>query len=67
MENDRRAAAAAETRHRRASTREAGAPTATAEQATLDLTTLKEMSVTALTKIAREHEIPARPACASRS
>ena len=32
--------------------------TATAEQVTLDLTTLKEMSVTALTKIAREHEIP---------
>jgi transcription termination factor Rho len=28
------------------------------EQATLDLNTLKEMSVTALTKIAREHEIP---------
>ena len=25
---------------------------------TLDLSTLKEMSVTALTKIAREHEIP---------
>ena len=38
-----------------------GAPTtatATAEQEKLDLTTLKEMSVTALTKIAREHEIP---------
>src|SRR5687768_7164372 len=32
--------------------------TATSEQVTLDLTTLKEMSVTALTKIAREHEIP---------
>ena len=28
------------------------------EQQTLDLNTLKEMSVTALTKIAREHEIP---------
>ena len=37
------------------------APTATAtaeEPVTLDLTTLKEMSVTALTKIARDHEIP---------
>jgi transcription termination factor Rho len=31
---------------------------ASPDQATLDLTTLKEMSVTALTKIAREHEIP---------
>jgi transcription termination factor Rho len=29
-----------------------------AEQVTLDLTTLKELSVSALTKIAREHEIP---------
>jgi transcription termination factor Rho len=29
-----------------------------ADQVTLDLTTLKEMSVSALTKIAREHEIP---------
>ncbi|HXG88123.1 MAG TPA: transcription termination factor Rho [Vicinamibacterales bacterium] len=50
MENDRHAAPA-ET---------AGdAPTATAEQpVTLDLTTLKELSVTALTKIARDHEIP---------
>ena len=37
---------------------EAVTATATAEQVTLDLTTLKEMSVTALTKIAREHEIP---------
>jgi transcription termination factor Rho len=35
----------------------ADAPPA-AEQITLDLTTLKEMSVTALTKIARDHEIP---------
>ena len=34
------------------------APTTTAEQVTLDLTTLKELSVTALTKIARDHEIP---------
>jgi transcription termination factor Rho len=32
--------------------------TAPTEQVTLDLTTLKEMSVTALTRIAREHEIP---------
>jgi transcription termination factor Rho len=32
--------------------------TAAPEQVTLDLTTLKEMGVTALTKIAREHEIP---------
>jgi transcription termination factor Rho len=31
---------------------------ATTEQVTLDLTTLKELSVSALTKIAREHEIP---------
>jgi transcription termination factor Rho len=30
----------------------------TTEQVTLDLTTLKELSVSALTKIAREHEIP---------
>jgi transcription termination factor Rho len=37
---------------------EAVIATATSEQVTLDLTTLKEMSVTALTKIAREHEIP---------
>jgi transcription termination factor Rho len=36
----------------------ADAPTATTEQVTLDLTTLKELSVTALTKIARDHEIP---------
>ena len=35
-----------------------GTATAVAEQEKLDLTTLKEMSVTALTKIAREHEIP---------
>jgi transcription termination factor Rho len=32
--------------------------TAPNEQVTLDLTTLKEMSSTALTRIAREHEIP---------
>ena len=49
MENDRRAGAAATA---------GDAPTATAEQVTLDLTTLKELSVTALTKIARDHEIP---------
>jgi transcription termination factor Rho len=42
-----------------AQAREADATTitATTEQVTLDLTTLKEMSVTALTRIAREHEI----------
>ncbi len=49
MENDRRTAAAVTAGE---------APTATLEQSTLDLTSLKEMSVTALTKIAREHEIP---------
>ena len=55
VENDRRAAAAAKT----APPGTAGdAPTATVEQVTLDLTTLKELSVTALTKIARDHEIP---------
>ena len=37
---------------------EAATATATAEPVTLDLTTLKEMSVTALTKIARDLEIP---------
>jgi transcription termination factor Rho len=38
---------------------EAVSPTdATTEQVTLDLTTLKELSVSALTKIAREQEIP---------
>src|SRR5918993_4686596 len=37
---------------------EDAAATAAPEQVTLDLTTLKEMGVTALTKIAREHEIP---------
>jgi transcription termination factor Rho len=36
----------------------AGAAPATPAPPLLDLTTLKEMSVTALTKIAREHEIP---------
>jgi transcription termination factor Rho len=53
VENDRHAAPAVTT--------EEGAPpttTATAEPEKLDLTSLKEMSVTALTKIAREHEIP---------
>jgi transcription termination factor Rho len=34
------------------------APAGAAPEATLDLTTLKELSVTELTRIAREHEIP---------
>jgi len=49
VENDRRTAPAAIA---------GDAPTATAEQVTLDLTTLKELSVTALTKVARDHDIP---------
>ena len=52
MENDRRATATA-------TAGDAPAATTPAEQpVTLDLTTLKELSVTALTKIARDHEIP---------
>ncbi len=65
MENDRRttATATAQTGTSTAVANGGGgngdaAPTATAEQVTLDLTTLKELSVTALTKIARDHEIP---------
>jgi transcription termination factor Rho len=63
VENDQRAAATA-TAGNGATAALAGAvgrgdaPTTTAEQVTLDLTTLKELSVTALTKIARDHEIP---------
>jgi transcription termination factor Rho len=49
VENNRRAGATATA---------ADAPPATPEQVTLDLTTLKELGVTALTKIARELEIP---------
>ena len=48
MDTDRKAAAAA--------TADTGAPAHT-EQVTLDLSTLKELGVTALTKIARELEI----------
>jgi transcription termination factor Rho len=51
VENDRRTAAAV-------TTADPATPTAAAEQEKLDLSSLKEMSVTALTKIAREHEIP---------
>ena len=70
MENDRRTAAAGNGGKGSNAVATAPAPapggsaTATApapappEQVTLDLSTLKEMSVTALTKIAREHEIP---------
>jgi transcription termination factor Rho len=63
VENDRRAAAAATAPNEPSDARvtAAGATataTAVAEPEKLDLTTLKEMSVTALTKIAREHEIP---------
>ena len=51
MENDRPTATAV-------TTADQSPPPVTAEQEKLDLTTLKEMSVTALTKIARDHEIP---------
>jgi transcription termination factor Rho len=45
-------------RHAAPSTPAGDAPAAVAEQVTLDLTTLKEMGVTALTKVARDLEIP---------
>ena len=53
MENDRRSAPAA-------AAGDSATATATppAEQVTLDLSTLKELNVAALTKIARDHEIP---------
>jgi transcription termination factor Rho len=50
VDTDRKAAATA--------TAENGAPNTHFEQVTLDLSTLKELGVTALTKIARELEIP---------
>ena len=43
----------------------ARAPTEKIER--IDLATLKDMSVGALTKIAKQLDVPARPACASRS
>jgi transcription termination factor Rho len=64
VENDRRTTATATARTGTSTAVANGgggngdAPAATAEQVTLDLTTLKELSVTALTKIARDHEIP---------
>jgi transcription termination factor Rho len=56
VENDRRTTAVATAGD--ASPAQTPAPTLAPEQTTLDLTTLKELGVTGLTKIARDLEIP---------